>query len=329
MSCREERFEDNVEFSHPILALAGAVVFLIFLRLRTRRFFGYSSIRFFAFKMTSPQKLLGYLPAALLYLTAFLLFLSLSHPTIKRESASQKVAARDILLVLDMSHSMQGRIADPALLNKPGLPPGAAIKRKIDMAKEVALDFVQKRSEDRIALMIFSDDAYGLWPLTSDHSVIAEKLNMLAVDGGYDFLGGTQLMKSLQSSLSYAERDAKAAEPILIYLSDGEGPATEDEIEEVALGLTRRRIHFYWLGMQDEQLEASPVARLVKKISHGRKFLTYDKRGLTEALEEISRIEKQEYRIERTERDLELYPYLCTLASLLVLASLGIKGVEL
>jgi hypothetical protein len=152
---------------------------------------------------------------------------------------------------------------------------------------------------------------------------------MLAADGGYDFLGGTQLIKSLQSSLSFIERNSKVADPILIYMSDGEGPATEDEIEEIAMGLARKRTHFYWLGMQEEQLAVSPVGKLVKKAIHGKKYLTYDKKGLSEALEEINRIEKNPYRVEATGKDIDLLPYLGILCSFFLLASLAIKGYEL
>jgi Ca-activated chloride channel family protein len=316
-------------FSHPYLAIAGAVLLLIFFRVQKRHFLGYSNIRFYEYEVSWLQKAAGYIPTVLIYLIISLLFLALSHPKIKKESYSQKVVARDILLVIDMSHSMQMRLADPTLLNKPGVSPAEVIKRKIDMAKEVAIDFVRKRTEDRIALMIFADDAYGLWPLTSDHSVIVKKLNMLAADGGYDFLGGTQLIKSLQSSLSFIERNSKVADPILIYMSDGEGPATEDEIEEIAMGLARKRTHFYWLGMQEEQLAVSPVGKLVKKAIHGKKYLTYDKKGLSEALEEINRIEKNPYRIEATGKDIDLLPYLGILCSFFLLASLAIKGYEL
>src|SRR5690606_16772173 len=62
-----------------------------------------------------------------------------------------------IMLVIDISESMKLMDFEP---------------NRLDAAKEVAMDFINGRFQDRIGLVIFSGDAYSLAPLTTDYDLL-------------------------------------------------------------------------------------------------------------------------------------------------------------
>ena len=53
---------------------------------------------------------------------------------------------------------------------------GACLRRiksnKLEAAKNVAIDFISNRSNDRIGLVVFSGESFTQCPLTTDHTVL-------------------------------------------------------------------------------------------------------------------------------------------------------------
>ena len=52
---------------------------------------------------------------------------------------------------------------------------------RLEAVKQVALDFIRSRPQDRIGLVVFSANAYLVNPLTTDHQVLSEYIEL--VDG--------------------------------------------------------------------------------------------------------------------------------------------------
>ena len=94
----------------------------------------------------------------------------------------------DIVLVLDLSGSMRALMdADSA----PARQQGGQITRltRLDTAKEVILDFVARRHNDRIGVVVFGRAAYILSPPTLDKSLLAalvSKMDLGLIDGNGD-----------------------------------------------------------------------------------------------------------------------------------------------
>ena len=65
----------------------------------------------------------------------------------------------DIMLTLDLSSSMLAQDFEPD---------------RLEVAKKVASDFVEKREFDRIGLIVFSGEAFTQCPLTTDHKVVQD-----------------------------------------------------------------------------------------------------------------------------------------------------------
>ena len=92
----------------------------------------------------------------MLYAIWILLVIALSRPQWVGEPIRLKSEARDILLVMDISNSM--------------LEPDFAINgRRVDRltaVKNVASEFVKKRRDDRMGLILFGTRAYLLYRKT-------------------------------------------------------------------------------------------------------------------------------------------------------------------
>lgn len=153
-------------------------------------------------KITSLRWLLGYLVFALL--TA-----ALARPQWVGEPLRIHSFNRDILLVMDISTSME---EPDFVLN------GRPISR-LTAVKKVAGDFIDKRTEDRIGLVLFGTRAYLQAPITFDKAAVKQILySMQAGMAGNSTAIGDALGLSLKTLKDGENLDKK----IIILLTDGE-----------------------------------------------------------------------------------------------------------
>ena len=89
----------------------------------------------------------------------------------------------DIVVALDMSGSMNAvdKTFDEIRAVQAG---GKDPENRFEVAREVLKSFVSTRSEDRIGLVVFGEDAYLKFPLTLDYVRILEALDGLVLDNG-------------------------------------------------------------------------------------------------------------------------------------------------
>ena len=85
------------------------------------------------------------------------LILALTRPQSKKSRHDISVEGIDIVLALDISGSMMSMDFKP---------------NRIEAAKNLAMEFVDGRPNDRIGLVIFSSEAFTQCPLTTDHAVL-------------------------------------------------------------------------------------------------------------------------------------------------------------
>ncbi len=101
-----------------------------------------------------------------LWLIWLCLVCAATRPQWYSEPISMPTSGRDLLLVVDISGSMQTE--DMELNGEPA--------QRIDAIKKVVGDFVQKREGDRIGLVLFGTKAYLQTPLTFDHATLIQQL---------------------------------------------------------------------------------------------------------------------------------------------------------
>ncbi len=101
-----------------------------------------------------------------LWLVWMLLVFAATRPQWISDPISIPTTGRDLLLVVDISGSMQTE--DMELNSEP--------TQRIDAVKKVVGDFVQRRTGDRLGLVLFGSKAYLQTPLTFDHTTLTQQL---------------------------------------------------------------------------------------------------------------------------------------------------------
>lgn len=164
------------------------------------------------------------LPGVLRAVALALLVLALSRPLnslVPVESADEGI---DIVLVLDLSGSMQAVVDDlPADLARLAPRKSAqAAPTRLDAAKAVMRDFVSRRKTDRIGVVAFGTAAYVVSPPTLDYhlldSLIA-KMELEMIDGN-----GTAIGDALGVAVARLRR-SEAESKAIILLTDGDNNA--------------------------------------------------------------------------------------------------------
>ena len=135
-------------------------------------------------------------------LTLAALITALARPQMGKMNDTTDADGIDIVVTLDLSVSTRKNVVT-----------------RLDAAKRVVHDFINKRPYDRIALIAFAADAYVVSPLTLNHDWLKKNLDRLElgeIDGG-----GTAIGTALGASVNRL-RDHEARSHIVILLTDGE-----------------------------------------------------------------------------------------------------------
>lgn len=161
------------------------------------------------------------LPAMLRVAAIVLAVLAIGRPESVLRGENIDERGIDIVLVLDLSGSMRALMDVDAT---PARAQGGQIARltRLDTAKEVILDFVARRRNDRIGVVVFGRAAYILSPPTLDKSLLAtlvSKLKLGAIDGN-----GTAIGDAVGTAVARLRRSSSRSKAIIL-LTDGDSNA--------------------------------------------------------------------------------------------------------
>jgi hypothetical protein len=285
-----------IHLAHPAYLTVGFLLCLPYL-LRPTRAWQFSSLQ-----LLPTRRRPGFMTiamAGLSVITLGLLLVALSRPQKPAPQAQAPLQARDIILTLDLSLSMEGHIpthqegvrqqSKPAMPGYlPGRQEGMRHERKLDIVQRAALEFAQGHPDDRLALIVFGDEAFGVWPLSTDNRTLLRRLqhldNLIPAQ-----LRGTHVEKALVKSLEHMEELGQASSKIILLLTDGLDTIDANKAEQIIQRLQRDKIKLYVLGMQLN--ENSSVVRLVRRVQGG--YYPIDKADeMDRALQEIEQLEK-------------------------------------
>jgi Ca-activated chloride channel family protein len=93
---------------------------------------------------------------------------------------------------------------------------------RLEAAKSVARSFVQGRLHDRIGIVVFSGEAYGLVPLTTDYSLLEEYID--EIKAGMIQTGGTAIGSALAVTINRM-KESPSKTKVAILISDGDNTA--------------------------------------------------------------------------------------------------------
>lgn len=173
------------------------------------------------------------------------LVIACCRPVIIGESVTLPTSARDLLLAVDISGSMDER--DMLIQKTPAT--------RIQMVKHVLSGFIDRRAGDRIGLVLFADHAYLQAPLTFDTSTVKQ----LLLEAQLGFAGQkTAIGDAIGVSIKrLIERPAESR--TLILLTDGannSGSVTPLEAGQLA---AEQGVKIYTIGIGSERTTRSGI----------------------------------------------------------------------
>ena len=169
-----------------------------------------------------------------------LLVVALAKPEWVGEPIVRTEAARDVMLAIDLSGSMDYRdFPDES---------GQTVRR-LDAVQRVVEQFVSERHSDRVGLIVFGDKAYLQLPFTRDLQTARELVNLMDVGmAGPRTAVGDAIGLSIKSFES-SELDEK----LLILLTDGNDTASRMTPINAAEIAKINGIEIYTIGVGDPE----------------------------------------------------------------------------
>lgn len=197
---------------------------------------------------------------ALRIVVLVLLLFLLAKPQIVDTRSRIRVEGIDMVLVLDVSGSMQYQ--DYSDDNR----------SRLDVAKDEAIHFIQKRVDDAIGLVIFAKDAVSRVPLTLDKKLLQQVVHDTVI-GVIDH-DGTMLSTALMSAINRLKH-AKASSKIIIILTDGT-PSEGDLSPDIAIDAAKKlgiKIYTIGIGSEENDMLMHPLYGLIQKPKVNKELL--------------------------------------------------------
>lgn len=243
------------------------------------------------------------------HLALICLIFALSRPVFTFEKIKVVGEGIDIALVMDLSGSM---LADDFVPNR------------LEVAKEVAIDFVRRRKTDRIGLICFAGEAYTNTPLTIDKNLVSKALSELQIG---ELKDGTAIGMGIATAINRLNKsDAKSR--IIILMTDGDNNAGAIQPELAASMARQFDIKIYTIGIGSDTYANLPVrigpagdilyqrvlVKLDEKIlkavaneTNGKYFRATDKSSLEEIYSIIDQLERVEIEQNTLKKHKDIY----------------------
>lgn len=223
-----------------------------------------------------------------------LIIVALARPQSRSSWTNSKTEGIDIVISLDVSLSMLAKDFKP---------------NRMEVAKEVIMDFIEARPNDRIGLVIFGGVAFTQCPLTIDHKVL---LNMFPQIKAGSMDQGTAMGLGLATAVARI-RESKAKSKVIILVSDGVNNA--GEVSPATAGELAKTygIRVYCIGVGSRGKALQPVAMYaegqyeydyvdvdvddktmteIAEATGGKYFRATDRKSLETIYTDIDRLEK-------------------------------------
>jgi Ca-activated chloride channel family protein len=223
-----------------------------------------------------------------------LIITALARPQSRSSWKDSKTEGIDIVLSVDVSLSMLAKDFRP---------------NRMEVAKDVMIDFIDKRPNDRIGLVLFGGEAFTQCPVTSDHKILK---NMFAQVKAGILDQGTAIGMGLASAVARI-KESKAKSKVVILISDG--VSNTGEVAPLTAGELAKTfgVRVYCIGVGSKGKALQPVAiyapgeyeydyvdveideKVMSDISNmtgGKYFRATDKKSLITISEEIDKMEK-------------------------------------
>ena len=215
-----------------------------------------------------------------------LLLIALSSPQLVGEPQKQIKTARNFLLNIDISLSMETR----DWVSKEGRR-----TTRWGAVKEVMEEFVERRKGDRMGLVLFGSQAYLQTPFTDDLEIVTELLKESEVGmAGAKTAIGNAIGKAVE--LFQADSIEKK---VMVLVTDGEDSGSELKPIQAARLAAVDSITIYTIGIgttgpQTYELDEKTLTAIADATG-GQYFRASDRDRLEDNYEELDKLEPIEY----------------------------------
>jgi len=242
---------------------------------------------------TNPWTYLRLIPTLFFILAMWMVAVALARPQRTNERVEQFTEGIDIMLVLDISESMDLQDFKP---------------NRLEAAKETAVEFVNGRFGDRIGMVVFSGEAYSLTPLTTDYSLLTDLIDEISFD--MIQAKGTAIGSALAAGTNRM-RESEAVSKVMVLLSDGDNnagnvdpifaaqlaSAMDIKIYTIAVGkdgMVPYGTDFFGRPQMIESYLDETTLREIAAIGNGQFFRAGDDDALDNIFDQIDALEKAE-----------------------------------
>jgi len=247
---------------------------------------------------------LRFLPRILMVIGLLGIGIALMEPRITFKEGVTELEGLDIVLVVDLSSSMQEVMGGweehrelYAARAKGDLTELPIPETRMQAVQNALLDFVSKRKDDRLALVTFSENSYVVSPLTTDRFYLEKYIRMIdpSILIGE---GMTAIGEGIDTAIDLFRREEnpETKNKVIVVFSDGEHNYGRDPID--ALDEARfygYRVYLIGVELGDEITRKERVQQLIQAItvSGGQYFdarnqepvTTNSKKNITDALQ--------------------------------------------
>lgn len=323
----------DISFAHPqlfwlLLIIPILAVHYWVYRKKRRASVSLSTLSVFEnIPRTLKEKTAG-IPFVLRLLAIALFITALARPRGSVGIRDVKTEGIDIMFALDISASMLAKDFKPD---------------RLQASKEIAVDFIKKRPDDRIGLVIFAGESFTQCPLTSDHSVLINLFSDVKTGMVQD---GTAIGDGLATAVSRLKNSTSKSK-VIILLTDGVNnrgniaPVTAGEIAKTfgvrvysigvgTMGKALSPVAMYMDGAyQYDYIDVKidePTLTQISEVTGGRYFRATDNESLKDIYTEIDQMEKTLFKVKEFEHKPDRYFWVLAAGLLFLLLEFILKN---
>lgn len=209
---------------------------------------------------------------------AVLIVSALASPVMTDFSDPRNRNGIDIVLSLDGSGSM----------NASGFSTEDPRASRFEIVQKIASDFVMKRLQDNVGVVLFGDFAFIATPVTYEKEIVTEMIGYL----NHGMAGqNTAIGEGIAVGVR-ALRDSKAKSRVIILLTDGEHNSGSISPKE-AVGMARHEhIKLYTIGIGESGEFDSALLQQLANDGNGKFFTATNQKELKAIYAEIDTLER-------------------------------------
>lgn len=315
---------NHIVFANPnllylLLLIVPVIVWYVLNHQKTHASIQISTIKGIGKNHLTYKHILRHVVFVMRVIAIALIIIAIARPQSTLSWKDEESEGIDIVLALDISSSMLARDFDPD---------------RLEAAKDLAIQFIAGRRNDRIGLVVFSGESFTQCPLTTDHSVLINLFRDIK-SGMID--DGTAIGMGLATSVSRL-KDSDAVSKVIILLTDGVNnqgaiaPITAAELAQTF------GIRVYTIGVGTEGTAPYPIAtpfgtqlrnmpveideetlQEIAQNTGGEYFRATDNNKLKQIYEQIDQLEKSKIEVkEFSQKDEEFLTFVLIAAFLLL-----------